>query len=286
MVEHLMSKIALGTVQFGLDYGITNHDGQTEIGEVKRILNFAKANKVNLLDTAADYGESERVLGMTNIDDYNIITKTISLKNNIEEVIDGLYKSLENLNQKKVEGLLIHNIEDIKSKQFNTLFNKLNELKKKGVIKKIGFSTYTPEQVDFLLENFEFELIQIPFNVFDTRLIQGGQLDALKNKNMEIHARSVFLQGILLDFDNQTSYFSTWQKQFSMYQLMVEKSGLTLLEYALNFALNIQEIDKVLVGVDSEKQLKEIFKAIKVRNNLDAFSINDINLINPSLWKV
>jgi aryl-alcohol dehydrogenase-like predicted oxidoreductase len=285
-VEQLMSKLALGTVQFGLDYGITNHGGQIKIDEVKKILAFAKANRVAVLDTAADYGESEKILGMTDIDNYKIITKTISLKDDIEEVIDGVYRSLENLNQEKLEGLLIHNIDDISNKQFDALFNKLNELKIKGVINKIGFSTYTPDQIDFLLENFEFDLIQVPFNVFDIRLMQGGQLNALKNKGIEIHARSIFLQGVLLGFENHTSYFSTWKEQFSKYQLTVKESGLTLLEYALNFVLNTQEIDKALVGVDNEKQLKEIVQAIKVRNNLDAFSINDLDLLNPSLWKI
>ena len=126
---------------------------------------------------------------------------------------------------------------------------------------------------DFLLENFEFDLIQVPFNVFDIRLMQGGQLNALKNKGIEIHARSIFLQGVLLGFENHTSYFSTWKEQFSKYQLTVKESGLTLLEYALNFVLNTQEIDKALVGVDNEKQLKEIVQAIKVRNNLDIWNL-------------
>jgi len=285
-IENLKRKLALGTVQFGLDYGVTNHSGRTKIDEAKKILALAKVNRIDTLDTAADYGKSEKVLGVVNVDNYKIITKTVSLRNNIEEVVDGFYRSLENLNQEKVEGLLIHNIDDINNKRFNALFNKLNKLKAEGVINKIGFSTYTPEQIDFLLENFEFDLIQVPFNVFDVRLIKGGQLNALKNKNVEIHARSILLQGVLLDFKNHASYFSTWKKQFSKYQLMVEKSGLTLLEYALNFALNTQEIDKVLVGVDSEKQLKEIVQAMKVRSNLDAFSINDLDLLNPSLWKI
>ena len=154
------------------------------------------------------------------------------------------------------------------------------------MIKKIGFSTYTPEQVDFLLENFDFDLIQVPFNIFDTRLIEGGQLQALKKKNIEIHARSIFLQGVLLDFDNLSSYFSKWKKQFDKYQSTVEKSGLSLLEYALNFTLNVQEIDKILVGVNSADQLKEIVQAKKKQSSLSAFPIDDIALLNPGLWKV
>ena len=280
-----MSKLALGTVQFGLDYGITNQSGQVTIKEVKGILDFSKENGIDVLDTASGYGNSEKVLGGVGVDNYQIITKTISLKNGFDKVIDGFYQSLDDLSQKQVEGLLIHNIQDIENKQFSALFNKLNELKQQGLIKKIGFSTYTPEQVNFLLENFDFNIIQVPFNVFDTRLIQSGQLQALKSKGVEIHARSVFLQGVLLDFDNLSDYFLTWKAQFTEYQAMVKNSGLSLLEYALNFVLSVQEIDRVLVGVNNEQQLREIVLSLKGLDGLEDYFINDINLLNPSLWK-
>jgi aryl-alcohol dehydrogenase-like predicted oxidoreductase len=278
-------KIALGTVQFGLNYGITNHSGQVAIDEVKGILDYAKTNNIDTLDTAAIYGNSEQVLGEVGVNNYRIITKTTPLENGVDGVIKGFHQSLENLNIGQVDGLLIHNIDDTKDKRFGELFHKLNELKKEGMIKKIGFSTYTPEQVDFLLENFDFDLIQVPFNVFDARLIRGGQLKALKKKNIEIHARSVFLQGVLLDFDNLSNYFLTWRNQFNEYKAVVEKSGLSLLEYALNFVLNIQEIDKALVGVDNENQLREITQSIKKKQNLIGTPINDMNLLNPNLWR-
>ena len=279
-------KLALGTVQFGLDYGVTNHDGQVAIDEVKNILDYAKEKSIDTLDTASGYGNSEQVLGEVGVNNYRIITKTTPLKNGVDGVIKDFHQSLDNLNIGQVDGLLIHNIDDVKDKRFGDLFHKLNELKEEGLINKIGFSTYTPDQVDFLLENFDFDLIQVPFNIFDTRLIEGGQLQALKKKNIEIHARSIFLQGVLLDFDNLSSYFSRWKKQFDKYQSTVEKSGLSLLEYALNFTLNVQEIDKILVGVNSTDQLKEIVQAKKKQSSLSAFPIDDIALLNPGLWKI
>ena len=280
-----MSKLALGTVQFGLDYGVVNQGGQVSINDVKKILDVARDNGINTLDTAPGYGNSEKVLGKVGISDYQIVTKTISLNDDADKVIDGFHKSLKNLNTDQVKGLLIHNIDDIKNKQFTILFSKLNRLKEEGLINKIGFSTYTPEQVNFLLVNFDFDLIQLPFNVFDARLTEGGQLTALKNQGVEIHARSVFLQGVLLNFDNLSDYFLTWQKQFEDYQKIVKESGQSLLEYALNFALNTQELDEILVGVDNVNQLTDIVSASKLDTSLKAFSINDINLLNPSLWK-
>jgi aryl-alcohol dehydrogenase-like predicted oxidoreductase len=281
-----INKLALGTAQFGLDYGISNHDGQTTIGEVKSILDYAKGNGINTLDTASAYGNSEQVLGETGVNNYQIITKTTPLKNGVGEVIKDFHRSLDNLNVEQVDGLLIHNIDDTKDKQFSILLDRLNKLKKEGLIKKIGFSVYMPEQVDFLLDTFDFDLIQVPFNVFDDRLTRGGQLRALKNRGIEVHARSVFLQGVLLDFNNLSDYFLTWEGQFNEYQAMVKKNGLSLLEYALNSVLNIKEIDKVLVGVNSEKQLREIVQAARCSSNLDTYPVNDINLLNPSLWKV
>jgi len=281
-----MNKLALGTAQFGLDYGVTNSEGKVQVEEVELILGCAKENSINTLDTAASYGNSEEVLGSIGISDFQIITKTIPLKNGVDEVIKHFQQSLTFLNKSSVNGLLIHNINEIEHKNFNTLFKELTELKRQGLVNKIGFSTYTPEQVDFLLKNFDFDLIQVPFNIFDNRLIQGGQLQALNNKGIEVHARSVFLQGVLLDFNNLSNYFSPWKKEFSIYQETVKDNGLSLLECALNFVLNIREIDKVLVGVNSERQLKEIIQAVKRRSNLSAYPINDINLLNPSLWKI
>ena len=279
-------KLALGTVQFGLDYGVTNQDGQVTIEEVESILDFAKVNGIDTLDTASRYGNSEQVLGDAGVDGYQIVTKTVSLKNDVNGVIKGFYQSLENLNQKAVDGLLIHDINEVNDKEFNRLFERLDELKQQGLVNKIGFSTYVPEQVDFLLENFDFDIIQLPLNVFDNRLIQGGQLKALKDRNIEVHARSVFLQGVLLNFDNLSGNFSIWKEQFDTYQAMVSDRGLSLLEYALNFVLNIKEIDKVLVGVNREDQLKEIVQSVHSQKDISAYPINDINLLNPSLWKV
>jgi len=278
-------KLALGTVQFGLDYGVTNHDGQVAIGEVKNILDYAKDKGIDTLDTAPSYGNSEKVLGGVGVNDFQIITKTTSLQVGVANVLQAFHQSLTDLNITSVDGLLIHNIEEVKDKQFDSLYKELNKLKQDKLINKIGFSTYTPDQVDFLLDNFDFDLIQVPFNVFDTRLIDGGQLQALKNKNIEVHARSVFLQGLLLDFKHLGDYFSKWTKEFDSYQETVQDSELSLLEYALNFALNTSELDKILVGVDNANQLLDIVNSSTIGVNLNEFSIDDVSLLNPVYWR-
>lgn len=281
-----MTKLALGTVQFGLDYGISNIKGQVSFEEVSKILKLAKESSIHTIDTANGYGNSEKVLGNAGVNDFKIVTKTAPLCLGVNNVLKSFHQSLKDLNVSNVDGILIHNIDDTKDIEFDILYKAFKKLKQEKLINKIGFSTYTPEQVEFLLENFDFDLIQVPFNVFDTRLVEGGQLKILKKKNIEIHARSVFLQGVLLNFDSLSDYFLIWEPQFKRYQEMVREKKLSLLEYALNFVLNNKELDKILVGIDSVKQLTEIINAYKLNVDLKAFKIDDIKLLNPSNWSL
>jgi aryl-alcohol dehydrogenase-like predicted oxidoreductase len=281
-----MNKLALGTVQFGLDYGLSNVREKVSFEEAIKILNFSKVNNIDTIDTASFYGNSEKLLGEIGVNDFHIITKTAPIKLGVSNVIKSFHQSLSNLNTSTLDGLLIHNINEVKNKKFDILYKELLKLKQDKFFNKIGFSTYTPEQVDFVLNNFDFDLIQVPINVFDTRLIDTGQLVALKNKKIEVHARSVFLQGLLLNFKELDGYFSKWINEFNIYQEIVKASNLSLLEYALNFVINIQEIDKVIVGVNNEMQLKEIAKVMVGKNNVQAYPLSDIKLLNPSLWKL
>jgi aryl-alcohol dehydrogenase-like predicted oxidoreductase len=281
-----MNKLSLGTVQFGLDYGVTNNDGQVKIEVVESILEYALQNNIDSLDTAPSYGNCEEILGCTGVDNFKIITKTIPLKDNIDEVIYNFHYSLNKLNADNVDGLLIHNIDDIKKNQFDNLYRKIIELKNNGFVNKIGFSCYEPSQIDFLLNHFDFDLIQVPINIFDNRLICGGQLQQLNANDIEVHARSVFLQGILLNFENLPGYFLPWERKFFEYQELVKASGLSLVEYALNYVLNIKEIDKVIVGVNSKEQLGDIINAASKELKIKVFEIEDLNLLNPTFWKI
>ena len=284
-----MSKIALGTVQFGLDYGISNVSGQVSFEEVEKILKLAEESSIDTLDTATGYGNSEKVLGSAGVNNFKIVTKTASLHLGVENVLRSFHQSLKDLNVTNVDGLLIHNIDDIKDKQFDTLFKAFEKLKQDKLINKIGFSTYTPNQVDFLLENFDFDLIQVPFNVFDTRLVDGGQLQSLRNKKIETHARSVFLQGLLLTLPNKRSkFFSKWSNLFKKWDLWLKSNNISGLEAALNFALSENLIDKIVIGVDSNAHLIEVISASKICTPDAPKNLNTIDeiLLNPSFWDV
>jgi len=284
-----MSKIALGTVQFGLDYGISNVSGQVSFEEVGKILKLAKESSIDTLDTATSYGNSEKVLGSAGVNDFKIVTKTAPLHLGADNVLPSFHQSLKDLNVTNVDGLLIHNIDDIKDKQFDTLYKALEKLKQDKLINKIGFSTYTPNQVDFLLENFDFDLIQVPFNVFDARLVDGGQLQSLKNKKIETHARSIFLQGLLLTPPHKRpKFFSKWSNLFKKWDLWLKSNNISGLEASLNFALSEILIDKIVIGVDSNAHLIEVISASKVCTPDAPKNLNTIDeiLLNPSFWDV
>ena len=192
----MIKKLGLGTVQFGLDYGLRNSDGQVPLKEVQKILSYAKSKDIRTIDTASEYGESEKILGKIGVKDYEVITKTKKLISSTDNVVDYFYKSLDNLMLDRIDGLLIHDFNDVGNKNFEDLFKHLKYLQQQGLFGKIGFSIYNEKQVDYLLENFDFDLIQVPINVFDTRLLSGGQLSKLQNRDIEVHARSIFLQGL------------------------------------------------------------------------------------------
>jgi len=286
-----MGKIALGTVQFGLDYGISNTSGQVTIGEARKILEFAKEHDIDTLDTASGYGNSESALGKIGIDDFQVVTKTMPLQFGIANVLQLFHQSLADLNTTSVDGLLIHNIDDTKDKQFDTLYKELGKLKQDNLISKIGFSTYTPNQVDFLLGNFDFDLIQVPFNILDNRLVQSGHLKILTNKGIEVHARSVFLQGLLLmSKQNLPKKFSRWDSLWSLWYQWLSDNKITALEATIRYAMATSEISKVLVGVDTQEQLQEIVELSKDKGALPTIPkelfMNDVNLLNPSNWKI
>ena len=285
-----MSKLALGGVQFGIDYGIANTKGQVQIEEVQSILNYAKKNGVNILDTASGYGDSEEVLGKVGVDNFQIITKTTSIKQGVNGVVRIFYQSLKNLKQKKAYGLLIHDINEIEHKRFDALFIELARLKQQGLVKKIGVSVYNSQQIDYVLDNFSIDLIQLPINILDQRLINDESLVKLKKHNVEIHARSALLQGLLLMSINAIpSWFEPIKDTLKLFHEEAKKQNLTKLQLALGFVQSLTEIDKVVVGVDSLQQLREIIDASSVKVNtaeLSNIAINNSIFLNPSNWRV
>jgi aryl-alcohol dehydrogenase-like predicted oxidoreductase len=288
-----MSKIALGTVQFGIDYGISSTNGQVRPEEVRNILSYARSQNIDLLDTAPAYGSSEQVLGEANVQNFKIVTKTRHFDKaeiGIDEVIlmkKDFYHSLEDLKQDSVYGVLVHNADDLLKPGSQKLFDQLESLKQTEKIKKIGVSVYDNKQLQSILENFDIDIVQLPFNILDKRLIDSGMFGTLQNRGVEVHARSVFLQGLLLMSEqNRPSKFKHWSALWKIWHDWLNDNQITALEATIRYAISIPEISKVLVGVDTTKQLKEILTASSgdLPNIPSELFIDDVDLLNPSSW--
>jgi aryl-alcohol dehydrogenase-like predicted oxidoreductase len=288
-----VSKIALGTVQFGIDYGINSENGQIRPEEVRGILNYAYSQNIDLLDTAPAYGSSEKVLGEANVQNFKVVTKTRHFDNAeiSNDDIDLLKKdfscSLVDLRQESFYGVLVHDANDLLKPGSKKLFDQLESLKQAEKIKKIGVSIYDNKQLQSILENFDIDIVQLPFNILDKRLIDSGMLVKLQNRGIEVHARSVFLQGLLLmSNQDRPRKFHRWNALWKTWHEWLNDNQITALEAAIRHAVSMPEISKVLVGVDTKDQLKEIIIASDgILPNIPAeLYTNDVNLLNPSNW--
>jgi len=290
-------KLGIGAVQFGINYGISNIYGRTAKDESLEIFDTAQKNGINVIDTAASYGCSEKVIGsfpMSN--NWRVVTKTPNFKDpsidfsHVEHLNKSFYQSLLNLKKDKVYGLLLHSCKDLMKPGGDLLMQEMERLKSVGLVDKIGVSVYNSEHIEFILDGFNVDLIQLPINIFDQSLYLDGWLHKLKNNNIEIHARSVFLQGLLLmSMGSIPSYFSPIKNKITMFSESAKELSLSRLELALGYVMCIQEIDHVLVGVNTADQLQEIIKATTIKINPQDFLENSIKnpaYVNPALWKI
>ena len=281
-------RLAIGTVQFGLNYGINNYQGIVEEQELNSILNIARDNKIDLLDTAQAYGDSESRLGLVDSSNFKFISK---LKPGIllSEVYDSVQNSCQKLNASNLEGVLFHDFQDYKINP--KLIDELIILKREKFIKKIGFSLYYTCDLDFILsQNIDFDILQIPFSVYDQRFKK--YFKELKKKNIEIHVRSVFLQGLVfMNPFKLSKHFDKYNSRFLSFQNKCLQLNQSISSVCLNYVYSHHEIDRVIIGVCSSKELMDNIIQIK-RNSkffdnlhFDNFKIIDESVILPFNWK-
>ena len=285
-------KLALGTVQFGLKYGVANEAGQVKGAEVDQILIQARKNGINILDTAIAYGTSEEILGKVGVDGFQVVTKLSSLPDNLNNVAswvtEQVRESLARLGQKKLYGLLLHRSRDLFGSKGAQLIRALADLKNSGVVQKIGISIYSPDELEVFCNKIKIDLVQAPLNVADRRMETSGWLDRLKDDGVEVHTRSAFLQGLLLmERSKIPQKFSRWACLWDQWHEKLQDSGASPLEACLAYPLSLEQVDQVIVGVDSASQLSEILQAANNVNEGPDTSFmrsTDLDLINPSNW--
>lgn len=287
-----MSRLSLGTVQFGLKYGIANQSGRIKLEEVKKILQVAKNANIDLIDTAISYGDTEKIIGDSGIKDFKFVSKLPALPKHEADIESWVEKnvqfSIKRLGIKSLYGLLIHKSENLLENSGKKLIQALNRMKLAGLVKKIGISIYDPSECEKIFNLTRIDIVQAPLNIMDRRLVDSGWLSKLHSEKVEIHIRSVFLQGLLLMSRNLIpDYFNQWSGIWDQWSSELKKNNLNPLEVCLSYPFSLPEIDRIIVGVDSAYQLNDIiYKSKSQLPEIDwSFMISsDQKLINPSNW--
>jgi aryl-alcohol dehydrogenase-like predicted oxidoreductase len=278
----VINKLAIGTVQFGLDYGISNQNGITAPSEVANILATAQKAGINTLDTARAYGTSEAVLGRHDIDAFQVVSKTSITVD--KAVSMELSQTLDNLQLSTIYAYLVHNGSDLLT--MPEKWHELQQLKARGSIEKIGYSLYYPKDLDQLLDQGLIpDLIQVPYSLLDRRF--ETYFNLLKEQQVEIHTRSTFLQGLMfIDYRQLPDFFAPvsglLKTLHDQYESPEQKAG-----YLLRFCLGNANIDKVVIGVNNTQQLKENIFSLQSNEQMRPLSLEQKipeEILIPSNW--
>jgi aryl-alcohol dehydrogenase-like predicted oxidoreductase len=290
-------KLGLGTAQFGMDYGITNADGRVPAHEVDAILQLAAAHDMEVVDTAPAYGDSESVLGARLLRGhrFKLMTKTLPLRmrGRTESVAafvrSAFMRSLERLRQPAVYGLLVHDAEDLRGPEAEDLIGILFSLRNERLVGKIGASVYSGEQIDAALALDVADIVQLPLNVLDQRLLASGHLSKLKEHGAEIHARSLFLQGLLLAPPAAVpEHLAGARAPLERFTSWTASEHMTPAAAALAFAEQLDLVDHAIVGAISTAQLDELLRAHRHTSDgarrFSGLACDDLRVIDPSRW--
>ena len=286
------TKIALGTAQFGLDYGIANESGIVQNSDVIKILAKARACGIDTLDTAVSYGSCESVLGAAGVSSFKVVSKLPRIPHDTKDVVGWVMlvvsQALDRLGLEGLYGLLLHNPEDLSGSYGRELFSALRSLKNSGLVKKIGVSIYDPGSLYEYTRLMDLDLVQVPFNVLDRRILASGWLEKLHQDGVEVHCRSIFLQGLLLMPRSKIPrQFEKWAKLWDIWDKSTSGNLDIKIGHCLGFVSSVEAIDRIVVGVQDCSQLERLVAAqnsIKRYPDLTSLITNDEDLIDPSCW--
>ncbi|MSO97515.1 MAG: hypothetical protein EXR11_04745 [Rhodospirillaceae bacterium] len=291
--------LILGTVQFGLAYGATNARGRVESSEIERILDHACDTGVTTIDTAAAYGESESALGKADIGSRNLriitklpkITPGLSQQEALAFWRQAFAASLQKLGVAAVDGLMAHDCGDLTGPHGPELWALMGELRQQGLTKKIGASVYDHTQIDALLERRKPDLVQLPYSVLDQRLRQSGHLARLAAAGVEIHARSIFLQGVILAGSASIPRnLMALRPAVQRLEAWAATAKVSMLQAALLAVHTQPAVAAAVVGVTSLQEFREITRAWRSATSvaqpvdLMNLAVDDPALVDPRVW--
>lgn len=286
-----LTNVILGTAQWGLNYGISNTKGKIRRSEIDTIVNLANSNGCNMFDTADAYGDSEKILGDATQKSDKIITKVSQMQKRVEvetsPIKNDVLKSLTRLKRSNVAVVLLHDASDLLNPNSVSIFRQLEQLKEYGLADKIGVSVYSFEEAQKISRYFQVDVIQLPFNILNATARNLSILGELKSRGVEVHARSVFLQGLLLmkayKLPIALRGFSSYLQTLN--DLALEQN-VTLAQYLMNYPLHDKKVDKVVLGIADISDLKEQIQKISKIDYTPAVNLQfkDLKLLDPRNW--
>jgi aryl-alcohol dehydrogenase-like predicted oxidoreductase len=291
------ARLGLGTAQFGADYGVSNSLGRPSEAEIVAILDRAATAGFGYLDAAPSYGEAESLVGrhLPEAHDFRIVSKTLPIADDAIAaqqrcaIVDGIEVSCERLRVGRLYGVLVHRAADIRKKGWQYIVDGLNDAKSRGLVERIGVSVYDADDLSLLESRFRPDIVQLPCNFLDRRLIDAGWLDRLKASGAEIHARSIFLQGLLLmPPADIADYFAPVREAIADLQARWRSRGLTPLAGCLGFVAQQPQIDAIIVGVNRRVEIEDIEAALAQASASEAdFGDEppiDARYVDPRRW--
>jgi len=282
-------KLVLGTATLGMNYGLFSYK-KINRREFKKIEKLVLESKIKLIDTASSYGSSEKIIGNSKLKKLNIITKIKLPKNNNIHIRNwvktNLMNSLNKLRIKKIYGVMVHDYKDLMGKRGKEYLLSLQEFKKKKIINKIGISVYDPKEIKKILKFWIPDLVQIPLNPLDNRILDPGLMNILKKFRIKIYARSIFLQGLLVNDHSSFKIGKNYKLLLDKFKSWCFANNVTNLESCVQFVKQLKKIDYMVVGFNSYAHLKEIIDVFKKKQIIipKNFSTNKLNLIDPRRW--
>ena len=289
----LFPEIILGTAQYGMRYGVTGDSRIASDSELEKILDLARAHGMSAIDTSQQYGNAEERLGNFDLSFFKIVSKMNMPTSETDlqnfDVESKLIESLDKLNVRILDTLLVHNAHAIDEVRLHLILKKLHPLKDKGLIKNLGISIYAPDILQSTRVLEEIDVVQAPYNAFDQRISESNLLRRCSTAGVTISVRSIFLQGVLLNYNfGMPSFFDKWHRQFHLWDEWLKKNEMSALEGSLNQAseaLN-RGINSFVVGVRSANELQEILSAYSTTNGKLCFdgASKDLELITPYMW--
>ena len=284
-----MNRIVLGGAQLGLPYGILNGGETLSREEVARILDTAFGHGIDSIDTAIAYGQSESIIGETAQNRFKVISKLPPIPSSVSNVSEWVHTqvdaSLSRLKCTSLDALLLHRPQDLTGIHGAELYDAISSLKIEKIIHRFGVSIYEPDELADIIGKFDIDVVQAPFNVFDRRIL--GVINQLAALNVELHVRSVFLQGVLIAGPaGRPQMFEPWFEHFALFDEWVHSTGLSAMSCCLGFALQQPGVAKLVIGATSAESLAEIMASIPSKHFEVPVQLQSSieQLIDPRYW--